>query len=99
MKIVTSLLAVTVFFGAFGAINTALAAGGIISKQELTPDSYCHLKLPAIREDTLGTGHPVLEDPNSGDSIDFYGPCDEDPVGKHQVEKQEQEELHHWFQE
>jgi len=99
MKIATSLLAVTVFFGAFGAINTALAAGGIISKQELTPDSYCHLKLPAIREDTLGTGHPVLEDPNSGDSIDFYGPCDEDPLGKHQVEEQKQEELHHWFEE
>jgi hypothetical protein len=55
MKIVRSLLAVTVFFAAFDAINTALAAGGIISKQELTPDSYCHLKLPAIREDTLGT--------------------------------------------
>jgi hypothetical protein len=98
-KIATSLLAVTVFFGAFGAINTAMGAGGIISKQELTPGSYCHLKFPAIREDTLGTKHPVLEDPKSGDIIDFYGPCDEDPVGKHQVEEQEQEELHHWFQE
>ena len=49
MKIATSLLAVTVFFGVFGAINTAMGAGGIISKQELTPDSYCHLKFPAIR--------------------------------------------------
>ena len=85
MKIATSLLAAVLLVGALGAINTAMAADGIIDKQELTPGSYCHLKFPAIREDTLGSDHPALEDPNSGDIIDFYGPCDENPVGKHQV--------------
>src|SRR5437667_5957106 len=63
----------------------------------LTPGSYCHLKFPAIREDTLGSDHPALEDPNSGDIIDFYGPCDENPVGKHQMEEQKLEELQQWF--
>jgi hypothetical protein len=53
MKIATSLLAATLLLGSFGAIDTAMGASGIISKQELTPDSYCHLKFPAIREDTL----------------------------------------------
>ena len=99
MKIATSLLAAVLLLGSFGAIDTAMGADGIIFKQELTPGSYCHLKFPAIREDTLGTKHPVLEDSYSGDIIDFYGPCDEDPLGKHQAEKQKQEELHHWFEE
>jgi hypothetical protein len=97
MKIATSLLAAVLLVGALGAINTAMAADGIIDKQELTPGSYCHLKFPAIREDTLGTDHPTLEDPNSGDIIDFYGSCDENPVGKHQVEEQKLEELQQWF--
>jgi len=97
MKIATSLLAAVLLVGALGAINTATAADGIIYKQELTPGSYCHLKFPAIREDTLGSDHPALEDPNSGDIIDFYGPCDENPVGKHQVEEQKLEELQQWF--
>ena len=97
IKIATSLLAAVLLVGALGAINTAMAADGIIYKQELTPGSYCHLKFPAIREDTLGSDHPALEDPNSGDIIDFYGPCDENPVGKHQVEEQKLEELQQWF--
>jgi hypothetical protein len=97
MKIATSLLAAVLLVGALGAINTAMAADGIIGKQELTPGSYCHLKFPAIREDTLDSDHPALEDPNSGDIIDFYGPCDENPVGKHQVEEQKLEELQQWF--
>ena len=97
MKIATSLLGAVLLVGALGAINTAMAADGIIYKQELTPGSYCHLKFPAIREDTLGSDHPALEDPNSGDIIDFYGPCDENPVGKHQVEEQKLEELQQWF--
>ena len=97
MKIATSLLAAVLLVGALGAINTVMAADGIIDKQELTPGSYCHLKFPAIREDILGSDHPALEDPNSGDIIDFYGPCDENPVGKHQVEEQKLEELQQWF--
>jgi len=97
MKIATSLLTAVLLISTLDAINTAMAADGIIDQQELTPGSYCHLKFPAIREDTLGSDHPALEDPNSGDIIDFYGPCDENPVGKHQVEEQKLEELQQWF--
>jgi hypothetical protein len=99
MKITTTLLAAVLFLGALGAINTAMGADGIIYRQELTPGSYCHLKFPAIREDTLDTKHPVLEGPNSGDIIDFYGPCDENPDGQHQGEEQKLEELDQWFEE
>jgi len=67
---------------------TAWGADGFISK---TPDStgkYCHLKFPAIREDTLYSDRPVLKDPSSGDIIDLYAPCDYDPLGKEEVERQ-----------
>src|SRR5207247_4093109 len=31
-----------------GAINSAMAADGILSKDEFTAGSYCHMKFPAI---------------------------------------------------
>jgi hypothetical protein len=64
---------------------------GIISKTELTPGSYCNVKFPAINEETLSSDNPVLKSRNSGDIIDFYGPCDEDPTGPDQVESQKQD--------
>ena len=42
MKIATSFLAALLFTGTLGAINTAMAADGIVSKDELTSSSYCH---------------------------------------------------------
>ena len=53
MKIATSFLAGLLLIGTLGASVTAMAADGLIYKQELTPGGYCHLKFPAIREDTL----------------------------------------------
>ena len=93
-EIATSLVAAVVFLEALGAVNTAIGADGIIYKQESTPGGYCHLKFHAIDEKSLSTNNPVLKGPDSQDIIDFYGPCDEDPLGKHQVEKQKAEELH-----
>ena len=48
----------------------------------------CRLKFPAIREQTLGTAHPVLKETDSGDIIDFYGPCSHDPLGKDEIQSQ-----------
>ena len=65
------------------------AAEGVISKVVAIPEqNYCHLKFPAIRPDTLYTNRPVLQDPHSGDIVDFYGPCDYDPLSKEQVQRQ-----------
>jgi hypothetical protein len=55
--------------------------------------NYCHKQFPAIRPNTLGTNHPQLEDPDSGDMIDYYGPCDHDPLGKDEVQRQEHDQL------
>ena len=71
MKVVTSLLAALILVGSLGVSNAFSAAPGVISNQVLTPGSYCHLKFPAIREETLSWDRPVLKDPSSGDIIDF----------------------------
>ena len=105
MKIRTSILAGLLFIGSLGAVNSAIAEDGIISKQEFTPGSYCHMKFPAIWPSTLDTEHPTLksQDSNSGrdgsgDVIDFYGPCDENPLGQDQIQEQKLEAQHRWAQ-
>jgi hypothetical protein len=42
--------------------------------------SYCHMKFPAMREDSLSWAHPIFDD-GAVDAVDFYGPCDHDPLG------------------
>ena len=96
MKIATSFLAGLLFIGSLGAINSAMAADGILSKDEFTAGSYCHMKFPAIDEETLGDDCPVL---TQTDIIDFYGPCDENPVGEDQVQAQMLENQHRWASE
>ena len=46
----------------------------------------------AMTRQSLDTDNPVIN--NSGAVIDFYGPCDENPVGKDQIQDQELEAQH-----
>ena len=94
MKIATSFLAGVLFIGTMGAINSAMAADDIVSKDGLTAGSYCHEKFPAISSRTLGDAQPVLKDSSVGDVIDFYGPCDENPLGQDQLQTQKLEDQH-----
>ena len=91
MKIVTPFVGALLLAGSLGASTAFSAAPGVISNTVLSPGTYCHLTFPAIRENTLSSDHPVLKDPSDGDIIDFYGPCDTDPVGKDQVHEQKRE--------
>ncbi len=50
--------------------------------------TYCHLKFPAIEPHTLAGTTPTLKSADSGDIVDFYGPCDHDPVGYEEVCRQ-----------
>ena len=63
----------------------------MISKDAFAEGSYCHMKFPAIEERTLSWKRPVLKDPNEGDIIDFYGPCDHDPLGKEEIQSQKRD--------
>ena len=94
MKIATSFLAALLFTGTLGALNNAIAEDGVLLKDPLTPGSYCHEKFPAMRQSTLDDGQPALKDSSTGDVIDFYGPCDESPTGKDQVQEQKLEAQH-----
>jgi hypothetical protein len=64
------------------------AAEGIISQSADPAGTACHLKFPAIREETLYWDRPMLKDTTDGDIIDFYGPCNYDPLGKESVARQ-----------
>jgi hypothetical protein len=88
MKTTKSVLSVWFLTGAMGLSVAPVSAEGLISKDVSTEASYCHMKFPAIDEETLGTSHPVLKDASSRDIIDFYGSCDHDPLGNDEVHNQ-----------
>ena len=84
MKIATSFLAGLVLIGSVG-VTGAKADDGVLLKEQDVAGSYCHMQFPAIEESTLFTDNPVLKSADSGDIIDFYGSCNENPLGKDQV--------------
>jgi hypothetical protein len=75
-----------------GSLSVSIAhlwgTEGLIRRVPVPGSKYCRLRFPAIREDTLYSGRPVLKDPSDGDIVDFYGPCDYDPLGKEEVARQ-----------
>lgn len=64
------------------------AAEENVSKNADASAQSCHLKFPAITEESLFSDRPVLKSSTDGDIIDFYGPCNFDPLGKESVMKQ-----------
>ena len=84
-----ALTAVLFWLETFSMVSPRLwAAEGIISKVPDATGTYCHLKFPAISEETLFSDHPVLKSPSEGDIRDFYGPCDYDPLGQEEIRRQ-----------
>ena len=75
-----------------GALNLSLpgwAAQAVIYRKAVdAAGNYCHLKFPAIQKKTLYSGRPVLKDTSEGDIVDFYGPCNYDPLGPEEVMRQ-----------
>jgi hypothetical protein len=88
MKNAKVFLAALLLLGNIAASSMAVAADGIIEKETVAPDSYCHEKFRALDENTLGSDHPTLKSADSRDVIDFYGPCDETATGKDQAWQQ-----------
>jgi len=43
---------------------------------------------PTIQGRTFGSDNPQLKPPTAGDIIDYYGPCDHNPLGKEEIESQ-----------
>jgi hypothetical protein len=94
MNNIKSFMSVVFLTGALGLSVVPAGAGAVISQDVLTDGSYCHAKFESIREETLPSSQPVLKD--TDDIVDFYGPCNHDPLGKEEVQSQ-QIEMQHRF--
>ena len=90
MKIAISFLSAALLIGGFVAASDA----DVVSKAEST--NYCHLRFPAITDESLATNNAVLKGQDSGDIIDFYGPCNENPLGQDQIAAQKLDQQHRW---
>ncbi len=95
MKNAKSKLSVLLVVAVLGVSGATLAADGVVVQGELNPGNYCHEKIPAMRSRTLDDNQPQLKDSDTGDVIDFYGPCDESPTGADQITAQKLEQQHH----
>jgi hypothetical protein len=90
MSIISSLLlSSTLFLG----LSTA-EADELVVKQAADVSTYCHMKFPPMREDTLSWPQPLFEE-NVGNIIDFYGPCDYDPTGAAEITRQKGQRSSH----
>ena len=76
------LLSSTLFWG----VPTADGQEGVVRIPAETT-SYCHMKFPMIREDTLFSVDPLLNE-SAGNIVDFYGSCDHDPLGADEIKAQ-----------
>ncbi len=64
------------------------ADDAVISRVPDPSGSFCHLRFPAIREDTLFSDQPILKEASEGDILDAYGPCNFDPLGRESILRQ-----------
>jgi hypothetical protein len=96
MKTIPLLLSALLLTGSSGLSAEPPRSEGILSSVQVPGTNYCHLKFPAIREETLSWDHPVLKDADSGDIIDFYGSCDHDPLGKDEIQAQKADVMRQW---
>ena len=92
MKIIKLPLTIMALTGALGLSAVSTQAQTVIAKDVFSNDSYCHTKFESIREDTLASSAPVLKDVD--DIVDFYGPCDHEPLGKEEIQAQKIEMQH-----
>ena len=86
MNSIQLLISAALVTGSLGLSVRPLAAQAVSVTFLGRSGDYCHLKFPAMREETLRGKQPMLKD---DDIIDFYGPCDHDPTGRDEIQEQE----------
>ena len=76
-------------------VKPGVVKAGVIHATALNKAStYCHLTFPAIKENTLMSAKPELQDPKTGEIVDFYGPCNYDPLGYDEICRQKAVKAH-----
>jgi hypothetical protein len=86
------LLSSTLFWGVPLAYGEELNSGQVV-RVPANEASYCHMKFPPMREDSLSWKQPVFDE-SSAAIIDFYGSCDYDPLGSEEIRVQRRLKLH-----
>lgn len=61
---------------------------GLVLNEESAACSYCCREIMAQTTQSLAGQQPLLKRPNSGEVIDYYGPCGETPDGQDQPDAQ-----------
>jgi len=92
MKSVNTLVGIALLGATLGITPAPAGAAqhsAFLVKVEVFP-GYCHMQFPAIEENSIG-GRSVLQDASTTDIIDFYGPCNYDPLGRNEVQTQSSE--------
>ncbi len=92
MKSINILIGISLLGATMGLTPAPAGAAqhsAFLVKVEVFP-GYCHMQFPAIEENSIG-GRPVLQDASTTDIIDFYGPCNYDPLGRNEVQTQSSE--------
>jgi len=80
------LLSSTLFWGVPTAQGEILGPGEIV-KVPAENAAYCHMKFPAMHENSLSLAYPVFDD-GAVHTVDFYGSCDYDPLGIEEIRTQ-----------
>jgi hypothetical protein len=62
---------------------------GVVKAWRLGDTNYCHLKFPPITLPTLFSSKPKLADAKHVGLLDYYGPCNHDPLGEVEVQRQQ----------
>ncbi len=95
--VASAILAVSLGFGIVRAWAAEGVSKNVVVATALgSASNYCHLKFPAIDQSSFGSDQLVLKDADTGDMIDYYGPCDHDPLGKEEAAKQlHDQQLYH----
>jgi len=91
MKTAKFFFAVLVLSGNIVATYTPASAKeipGLVSKDRSVPPSYCPMQISASTPESLLGEQPVRNRPNSGELIDYYGPCGEITLGQDQPDTQ-----------
>jgi hypothetical protein len=91
MKTAKFIFAVLVLIGNTVATYTLASATGIpglVSEDGFVPPSYCPMQISASTPESLLGEQPVPNRPNSGELIDYYGPCGEILLGQDQPDTQ-----------
>jgi hypothetical protein len=91
MKTSKLFLAVLVLSGNVVATYTLAGANnipGLVTKDGVVSESHCRMQTKTSTPESFLGMPPLLNVPNSGELIDYYGPCDETPIGQSDLDTQ-----------